>query len=219
VFVLPLLQWKSNKCYMFWVCVYSRRFLACKARAPYWHLWPFRLYNIFRLYLVNLTIFEKKVIECKMCVLIFSTNFFWNISYSKNWARYDHKCILALMCGTRYSCHVLTKIEFFGNFSEKYSHIHFNENRSSGSRVIPCGRTDGHTGMTKIIFAFRNFWTYLKISVNKKVLCPTDFQFFLAFLRPAWWHILKHSDTSTLCFRPFLTGRISDQYLPPFTLL
>jgi hypothetical protein len=35
---------------------------------------------------------EEKVIECKMRVLIFSTNFVWNISYfKKNWARYDHK--------------------------------------------------------------------------------------------------------------------------------
>ena len=35
---------------------------------------------------------QKKVIE-HMCVLIFSTTFVWNISYSNNkWARYYHKC-------------------------------------------------------------------------------------------------------------------------------
>jgi hypothetical protein len=29
-----------------------------------------------------------------MCVLIFSTTFVWNISYSKkNWAKYDKKCL------------------------------------------------------------------------------------------------------------------------------
>jgi hypothetical protein len=28
---------------------------------------------------------------------------------------------------------------------------------SSGSRVVPCGQTDGRTDMTKIIVAFHNF--------------------------------------------------------------
>jgi len=36
--------------------------------------------------------------EYKMCVLIFSTTFVWNISHSqKNWARYDQKCILVFI--------------------------------------------------------------------------------------------------------------------------
>jgi hypothetical protein len=33
----------------------------------------------------------------------------------------------------------------------------FNENPSSRSRVVPCGRTDRGTDMTKLIVAFRNF--------------------------------------------------------------
>ena len=40
---------------------------------------------------------RNKVTEHKMCALIFSTNFVWNIFHSKkNWARYDRKCILGL---------------------------------------------------------------------------------------------------------------------------
>ena len=41
----------------------------------------------------------------------------------------------------------------FGQFFEKQTNIKFHQNPSSGSRVVPCGRTD----MTKPIVAFRNF--------------------------------------------------------------
>jgi len=43
----------------------------------YCHLYPVRIYNIFPHYLINATISGKKVIEHKMCDLIFSTNFFF----------------------------------------------------------------------------------------------------------------------------------------------
>ena len=43
----------------------------CNARAPYCHLWPVRLYNIFPHYLINGAIFEKRAIEHKMCAVIF----------------------------------------------------------------------------------------------------------------------------------------------------
>jgi len=42
--------------------------------------------------------FRIKVIENKMCVLIFSTTFVRNISNSKKkWARYDQKCTQVFM--------------------------------------------------------------------------------------------------------------------------
>jgi len=38
------------------------------------------------------------------------------------------------------------KLEFSGQFFfETYSNIKFRENPFSGSRVVPCGRTDGQT--------------------------------------------------------------------------
>jgi len=39
----------------------------------------------------------------------------------------------------------------------KYSNMRFYENPSSGSREVPCGRTDGQTDMTNLTVTFRNF--------------------------------------------------------------
>jgi len=41
---LPL---KSNRYYIFWVCVCNLSYPACNAHAPYCHLWAARLYKIF----------------------------------------------------------------------------------------------------------------------------------------------------------------------------
>ena len=65
------LLWKSNRYYIFWVCVCSLRYPACTANAPYCNLWPAPLYNIFPHYLINGTILEKKLLNTK-CVFWFS---------------------------------------------------------------------------------------------------------------------------------------------------
>jgi hypothetical protein len=39
---------------------------------------------------------------------------------------------------------ILIKLQFPRQIFEKYSNIRFHENPSSGSRVVPCGRTDRH---------------------------------------------------------------------------
>jgi hypothetical protein len=49
------------------------------------------------------------------------------------------------------------KLEFSRKSFEKYLNITFHENASRGSRVVPCGRTDGQTDMAKLTVAFRNF--------------------------------------------------------------
>ena len=49
------------------------------------------------------------------------------------------------------------KLEFFRRIFEESSNIKFYQNPSTGSRVIPCGQTDGQTDITKLIVAFRNF--------------------------------------------------------------
>jgi len=48
-------------------------------------------------------------------------------------------------------------------FSQKYLNIKFHDNTFNGSRVVPCGRTDGQTDKMKLIVTFRNFAKATKI--------------------------------------------------------
>jgi hypothetical protein len=90
---------ESNKYYMFWVCLCNLKYTKRNAHAPYCHLWPTWPFHIFQRYHINGTIFgERKLIEHKMCVLIFSATYIGNISHSKkNWAGYAQKCVLVFM--------------------------------------------------------------------------------------------------------------------------
>jgi hypothetical protein len=68
------LQWKTNKHYIFWLCVCSLRYPACNTHVLYCHLRHVRLYNILPHYLIKGTIFErkkKKLLSIK-CVFWFS---------------------------------------------------------------------------------------------------------------------------------------------------
>jgi len=90
--------------------------------------------------------FRKKVTEHKICVLIFSTAFVWNISHSKKkWAIFYKKLINVFIWSTLYSCPILMAFEFSEHIFEKSSNIKFHENPSSGNRVVPCGWTDEQT--------------------------------------------------------------------------
>ena len=90
-----LLQWKSSKYYIFWESVaigivFAMRvhhIVICGLPA----LWYFsRLSHKWH-------IFQKIVIEHKMCVWIFSTTFVWNIFYfKKKWMRCDKKIYIGL---------------------------------------------------------------------------------------------------------------------------
>ena len=69
----PLLQWKSNKYYILCVCVCVALGIqhAVRSAVLYFHLWAVRLHNIFPRYLINSTIFGKKLWNIK-CVFLFS---------------------------------------------------------------------------------------------------------------------------------------------------
>ena len=58
---------------------------------------------------------------------------------------------------SQFMMHGQKNIEFSVQIFENYQNIKFHENFSRGSRVVPCGQTDGQTDMTKLTVDFRNF--------------------------------------------------------------
>jgi len=145
--VQPLLQRKSNKCYIVWVCVCSLRYPACNAHILSPMACPALQYFSTLSHRRHCFRKKKEVMEHEMCV-DFSYNFVWNISHSiKNGTRCDQKCILAFMWSTVYPCQILMKLEFSRQIFEKASNIKFNGNPSCRSRID--GRTEGRAESRK----------------------------------------------------------------------
>jgi len=152
------MQWKINKYYMFWVWVCSLSYPSCKAHVPYCIvICDLSVCTIFSTVFHTRQDFRKKVTEHNTCVLIFSTNFVWNISHTKeNWARYYHKYRHVFITSTCYSCQVLMKLEFsLSNFRKilKYQ---------IWWKFVQCkpncsGLTNRETNRTKLIIDIRNF--------------------------------------------------------------
>jgi len=140
----PLLQWNSNQYYTTWVCVCSIRYPVWNAHAPWCHLWP-APFTFPILSHKRYDLKKKRIIGHKMCPSIFSTNLCETFFHCKrNCARYD-----LMSTGLQVKCRLfLSDFNdswiFLKRFSKNNLIIHFYENPSSGSRVVPCGRTDGH---------------------------------------------------------------------------
>ena len=64
------------------------------------------------------------------------------------------------------------KLELSRNVFEKVSYTKFQQNPSGGSRVVPCGRTEGRTDVTKLTVAFCNFAKAPKNKTGGKVVSP-----------------------------------------------
>jgi hypothetical protein len=112
-------------------------------------------FNFFPQYITNDTIFGKIYIEHKMRVLISSATL--NTSHSKKSSATYYKRALVFLYSIRYSRHILIKPGFSGQIFETHKNTEVHENMSSGSRAVPCGRTDGTHRLKKLIVAFRNF--------------------------------------------------------------
>jgi hypothetical protein len=61
---------------------------------------------------------------------------------------------------------ILMKIEFFRQSFENIQISNFMKIRRVGAGVVPCGRADGQTDMTKLIAAFLKFAHALKKDVK-----------------------------------------------------
>ena len=72
-----------------------------------------------------------------MCVLIFFTNFVWNISYSKkNRERYDHICMFVFKQSTCYSCPILMELKFLVHIFEKSQRPNFTKIRPVSAELF-----------------------------------------------------------------------------------
>jgi hypothetical protein len=81
-FVQPLLQWKSSRCYVFRECGCSLKYPARKAHALYYICDVSGSALLFHIIHKRRDV-RKKNLERKMCVLVFSKTFVWNISHYK----------------------------------------------------------------------------------------------------------------------------------------
>jgi hypothetical protein len=131
----------------------------------YCHLWSIWLYHMFPHYLINGTIFRKKKELHKMCFLIFSANFVWNISHSKtNSASYYHKCTyIGLHVKYRLFLSNLNETWFSQQIFQKHKDIRFNENPPVKPNSSTRTHTDRDTDMTKATVDFLNFVNAPKI--------------------------------------------------------
>jgi hypothetical protein len=103
----------------------------------YCRLWPVLLYHIFPQYLIKGTIFGQTLLKVKYVLGIFCTNFYKIFLILRKIQR-D-----AIINIHRYVCQTLIKLESSRHIFVKYLNIGFYGIPRSGSRVVPCGRTDG----------------------------------------------------------------------------
>ena len=109
----------------------------------YCHLWPVWLYHIFPHYLINGTIFGKKLLNIK-CVFWFSLQL---LSETFLILKIIQEDIINVHRASRKVPVILVRFWswIFSTDFEKYANIKVRENSSIGCRVVLCGRTDGQT--------------------------------------------------------------------------
>ena len=152
-FLQPLLQWESNKYYIFWVCVCRLRYPAWKAHAPYCQTVACPALHYFPTLSHNWHDFRKKRYWTYNVCFDFPYNFCLK-DFPQRDTTNAHRPPCKVSC---YAGQVSMTLEFSRQIFEKCSNINCHENPSSGSRIVPRGRTDGQTDVTKLILDFRTF--------------------------------------------------------------
>jgi len=137
------------------MCVCSLRYPACNLQALYCHLWPVQLHCIFPHYLINSTIFEKKVFEHKMCVLIFCISFVSTIYVSEEMGEIWSKMYIFL--------HLKYPL-FLSDFNETLIFLTYFQKNAQVSNFIQIHlvggklfHVDEQTDMMKLVVVLRNF--------------------------------------------------------------
>ena len=106
------------------------------------HLWPLWLHQIIRLCMINITIFRKKVLEHKMCILILPTTLSETCLIIRRINRYIVINVKTSLCKIPFvPVRSLGNLTFIIRFSKNWN-TKFYQNPSSGSRVVSFGRTD-----------------------------------------------------------------------------
>jgi hypothetical protein len=141
-------------------CVCSLSHPACKAHAPYWRLWPVRLYHIFPHYPINCTIFGWKLTRQEMCIfsLQLPSETFLILRITQRDIKHLHR-------SSCYSCQILRKLEYFRQISKNYWNTKFHENSSSGSRV--CFHANGQTRTHDEVMSNSHFSQFCESSYKR----------------------------------------------------
>jgi hypothetical protein len=138
--------WKALSITYFWACVCACVALLTQYVTRRSHIvCGLCLHHVFRHYLINRTIFRKKLLDIK-CVFWFSLQRLFKTFPILG--RNERDIVINMktsLCTSHYSYRILMKLEFSGQIFGKNFNIKFHQNSSSWSRVVACGQLDRQT--------------------------------------------------------------------------
>ena len=146
-FAKPFVPWESNEYYIFCVCVCSLSCPACKARATFYIICGVSGCTIFFFHISS-----NGVISLEKRFLNINYMFESPLKLLPDTFLISRVIQRDIIINVRasswkvssYSCQILTKLVFSRHVFEKSSDMKLHQTPPSGSRVIPCGQTDGH---------------------------------------------------------------------------